>query len=91
MLLPDVVAVLKPCVCSVGNKRFADKAGLKVHQDTMHGSQSSTLINPQQSLRSLSVDQLKCLLREKGLSVSGKKSILLTRLENELAGAFKWA
>ena len=70
MLLPDVVAVLKPCVCSVCNKQFADKAGLKVHQDTMHGSQSSTLINPQQSLRSLSVDQLKCLLREKGLSVS---------------------
>jgi hypothetical protein len=88
MLLPDVVAVLKPCVCTVCDKRFADKAGLKVHQDTMHGSRSSTLVNPQQSLQTLSVDQLKCLLREKGLSVSGKKSILLTRLENELAGEF---
>jgi hypothetical protein len=48
----------------------------------------STLVNPRQSLQTLSVDQLKCLLWEKGLSVSGKKSIPLTHLENELAGEF---
>jgi hypothetical protein len=43
-------------------------------------------VDPKQSLKTLSVDQLKHLLREKGLSVSGKKSILLTRLENAVAG-----
>jgi hypothetical protein len=86
MLLPDVVAILKPCACTVCDKRFADTAGLKVHQNTMHGTRSSTSVDPKRSLKTLSVDQLKRLLREKGLSVSGKKSILLTRLENAIAG-----
>jgi hypothetical protein len=86
MLLPDVVAILKPCACPICDKRFADTAGLKVHQDTMHGTRSSTLVDPKQSLKTLSVDQLKRLLREKGLSGSRKKSILLTRLENAVAG-----
>jgi hypothetical protein len=86
MLLPDVVAILRPCACTVCDKRFADTAGLKVHQNTMHGTRSSTSVDPKRSLKTLSVDQLKRLLREKGLSVSGKKSILLTRLENAIAG-----
>ena len=86
MLLPDVVAILKSCACTICDKRFADTAGLKVHEDTMHDTRSSTLVDPKQSLKTLSVDQLKCLLQEKGLSVSGKKSILLTHLENAIAG-----
>ena len=65
MLLPDDVAILKPCACTICDKRFADTAGLKVHQDTMHGTRSSTLVDPKQSLKTLSVDQLKRLLREK--------------------------
>ncbi len=86
MLLPVVVAILKPCACTICDKRFADTAGLKVHQDTMHGTRSSTLVDPKQSLKTLSIDQFKRLLQEKALSLSGKKSILLTRPENAASG-----
>ena len=80
-LLPEVVAIFKPCVCTSCDERFADKAGLKVHQESFHRTTSATAVNPKQSLRSLSVDNLKRLLRGKGLSTSGKKEILLRRLE----------
>ena len=85
-LSPDVVAILKPCVCNICNRRFANKAGLKVHQDNIHITQSVTFVNPKTSLKSLTVDQLKRLLRDKGLSTSGKKDILLRRLEGEMSG-----
>jgi hypothetical protein len=85
-LLPEVVAIFKPCVCTSCDERFADKAGLKVHQESFHRTTSATAVNPKQSLRSLSVDNLKRLLREKGLSTSGKKEILLRRLEGATSG-----
>jgi hypothetical protein len=85
-LQPEVVAVFKPCVCNTCKERFADKAGLKVHQEAIHRTIQATVVNPKQSLRSLSVDNLKRLLREKGLSASGKKEILLRRLERATSG-----
>ena len=90
MVLPDVVAIFKPCLCTVCNKRFPDIAGLKVHQDTIHKSKSPFAINNlcKQSLKSMSVNDLKCVLKDMGLSISGKKSIPLARLESAIAAEF---
>ena len=84
-LLPDVVAILKPCLCSICNKRFADSAGLKVHKDTIHELQSLPPLHSKTSLKSLSVDQLKRLLKEKGYSTS-EKDTLLQRLKGIMSG-----
>ena len=48
-LLPEVVAVFKPCVCNTCEERFADKAGLKVHQEAIHRTIQATAVNPKQS------------------------------------------
>ena len=85
-LLPEVVAIFKPCVCNTCNEKFADKAGLTDHQETFHGTMSVTALNPKQSLRPLLVDNLKRLLRGKGLSTSGKKEILLRCLGGATSG-----
>ncbi|CAB3989987.1 Hypothetical predicted protein [Paramuricea clavata] len=84
-LSTDIVALLKPCVSDVFNRRFADKLGLKGHHDSVHKRQSITA-NSLSSLKSLSVDELKKCLRERGLSTSGKKDILLVHLEGVMAG-----
>ncbi len=87
-LLLDVVTILKPCVCNICNERFPDSAGLKVHKDNLHGTKPANSVTHKQAFKSLSVDNLKGLLREKGLSTSGRKEILLRRLEGAASGEF---
>ena len=63
-----------------------NKAGLKVHINIVHSSQSVTLMGNSTALKCLSVEQLKNLLRVKGLSTSGKKDILIRCLEGVVSG-----
>ena len=78
--------VVLPISCSNCNKRFADDAGLKVHVDTMHGTISSSSVGEKSIPKAMSVEELKKALRVKGLSTSGRKDILVQRLEGALAG-----
>ena len=78
--------VVLPISCSNCNKRFADDAGLKVHVDTMHGTISSSSVGEKSIPKAMSVEELKKALRVKGLSTSGRKDILVRRLEGALAG-----
>lgn len=90
----EVVVILKPILCNKCNKRFGDVGSFKVHSDLVHmnsstvsyGSKSSLpLSNETQNVKSMTVEQLKYNLRVKGLSTSGRKDILLRRLEGALS------
>ena len=85
-LSEDVIAILKPIVCSTCGKRFADKASLKVHFDTLHGGQAVALRDNKASFKSMSVEEIKKLLKARGLSTSGRKDILIRRLEGAAFG-----
>lgn len=82
-LLPAVIAVLKPILCSQCDKRFADPDSLEshsvVHKTTGQRPKSQKLIP-----KTMSVEELKKTLKDRGLSTSGRKDILVRRLEGAL-------
>ncbi len=92
-LLPAVIAILKPVVCPKCKKMFADADSLADHS-IVHGSFNLTgqkMVSQNKSLqgqklvpKTMSVGELKEALKERGLSVSGKKDILKRRLEGVL-------
>ena len=85
-LSEEVIAILKPIVCSKCDKRFPDKACLDVHFDTSHSGQTVEMKDNKASFKSLSVEQIKKLLKAKRLSTSGRKDILIRRLEGAASG-----
>jgi hypothetical protein len=85
-VLPEEIAILKPkVVCTECSKRFADNQSLQTH--TISHTKSSQLSSPQSHItpKSMSVDNLKKELRVRGLSSSGRKDVLIRRLEGVLA------
>jgi hypothetical protein len=84
-LSSEVVAILKPIACSICNQRFPDTAGLEVHTNALHTRGFQSAVTSIGNLKSLTVEQLKNHLRVKGLSTSGKKDVLIRRLEGALS------
>ena len=90
-LSDEVIFLFKPIICSKCNERFSDVTNLKAHTDIAHCSQTLATESTKSShsliktrLKSMSVTELKAALREKGLSTSGNKEILVRRLESVL-------
>ena len=93
-LSDEVIFLFKPIICSKCNERFSDVTNLKAHTDIVHCSQTHATesTRPSHSLiktrfKSMSVTELKTALREKGLSTSDNKEILVRRLESVLPNA----
>lgn len=84
-LLPAVVAILKPHNCSECDKCFADKNSLDAHAVIHRSARSTQKVNETLVPKSMSVEQLKAALRERGLSTSGRKDMLVMRLEGVLS------
>ena len=84
-LSSEVVTILKPISCSTCNQRFPDTAGLEVHTNAAHTNTFQSVVTSVGNLKSLTVEQLKNHLRAKGLSTSGKKDVLIRRLEGALS------
>jgi hypothetical protein len=86
IVLAEVVSILKPVVCQQCDKRFPDVATLQTHE-TSHkvrsemSSSSSLNCYP----KTMSVDVIKRELRDRGLSTTGKKDVLILRLEGALS------
>ena len=83
-LLPAVIAILKPIICSQCDDRFADQDSLQSHI-VVHTTAAIQKPNIPKSIpKCMSVEELKKSLRDKGLSTSGRKDILIRRLEGAL-------
>ncbi|XP_051147496.1 uncharacterized protein LOC127262735 [Andrographis paniculata] len=63
------------------SEKSLEKAGKKAMSSTNHGtSQGGSSIAPDRDLQNLTVDRLRALLKERGLSVRGRKDELIARL-----------
>lgn len=91
-LLPEVVAMLKPVLCSECNKRFPDTVTCEAHKRVhTRGRQSNTNETDSRNLnpKAMNVSDLKKELRSRQLSTTGNKDILIRRLEGALASEVK--
>lgn len=82
-LICKVYNILKPVQCLICSKRFADKFSCDEHKTVVHAQGISS--SHQIIAKELSVVRLKEELKKRGLSTTGNKSILITRLEGRLA------
>ena len=82
--LPEIIDIMKPVVCKDCSKRFADVLMLAKHVNIQHSGKPHTSRGKSIIPKSLSVSELKKELSARGLSVSGNKQILITRLEGSL-------
>ena len=78
VMLKRVGELLKPVLCGKCNSRFPDVIQLKEHCCDSTTTKAYTLAKaPNQ----MSVSELKRVLREKNLSTTGNKDVLVQRLE----------
>ena len=90
-LTDAIIAIFKPVVCNKCKQRYADVNSLKTHTNLAHhgtllpSSESVSPVVAATRLRSMSVAQLKAALKQKGLSTSGNKEVLMKRLEGTIA------
>lgn len=81
-LVDTVMASLKPVVCSQCNERFADTLSLSSHHRSYHVVEARRVsVNP----TSMTVEQLKEALRNRQLSTTSNKDVLVGCLEGALA------
>ena len=78
----EATAILKPVVCDVCKARFADNYCLDQHKAVHVAAtpRAGELIP-----RSMTIEELKNHLRARGLSVSGRKDVLVRRLEGRIS------
>lgn len=82
-LLPAVIAIFKPLICSECDKCFADQNSLDAHV-VIHKVTQTTRMAETLVPKNMSVKQLKRKLRNRGLSPSGRKDMLVKCLEGVL-------
>ena len=84
-LTADVISILKPLVCSSCQERFTDHPSLQNHTNTVH-QRSNQQASPRvlTDPRQMKLPQLKEELKKRGLSTTGSKTILVTRLQGAL-------
>lgn len=81
-LVDTVMASLKPVVCSQCNERFANTLSLSSHLRSCHVVEARRVsVNP----TSMTVEQLKEALRNRQLSTTSNKDVLVGCLEGALA------
>ena len=71
-LLAEVIAILKPISCLRCEKRFAEAGSLADHC-IVHKPSFSNLVNQKIVPKTMSVAELKAALKERSLSVAGRK------------------
>ena len=92
-LCEEIITIFKPILCNECNEHFSDVNTLKVHSEAIHShcASSELALSPDPNLLSkrrlsnLNVGQLKVALKEKGLSTSGNKDVLIKHLEGTLS------
>ena len=84
-LLPEVVEMLQPVLCSECNERFADPVSCEAHKRVhTRVRQSNTNVTASHNLHPMKVSDLKKDLQSRQLSTTGNKDILIRRLQGAL-------
>ena len=81
-LSTHLVEIFKPYVCSECGLRFVDQVDLQSH-NTLHQDGAVALWSGKNP-KEMSVSDLKAELKKRNLGTSGKKEILIKRLESSL-------
>lgn len=84
-LSDELINVLKPVTCEVCGEHFADNSILETHL-VIHRSNTDPIECSRKNPKGMSVAELKSELRKLNLNVSGRKDILVKRLESRLTG-----
>lgn len=82
-LSTHLVEIFKPYVCSECGHRFGDQVDLQSH-NTLHQDGAVALWSGIKNPKEMSVSDLKAELKKRNLGTSGKKEILIKRLESSL-------
>ena len=82
-LTTHVIQIFKLYLCSKCGLRFADQVDLQSHNKSHHGQVMASLWSGKNP-REMSVSELQAELKNRSLGKSGKKEILIKRLESSL-------